>query len=285
MPIKFVDVDYIYNKKTPFSYEALKNINVEILTDSITAIVGQTGCGKTTLVQQLNGLLIPTNGAVYIDNFVVSRNRKIRTKKLKPLRKHVGIVFQFPEYQLFEETVEKDVAFGPRNFGYDKKEALEIAHQAIRDVGLDDSFFTRSPFELSGGEKRRVAIAGILALEPDILVLDEPTVGLDPRGAKDMMSLFQKVHERGTGLILITHRMDLVLSFCDRVILMDDGEIKSVTTPHELFLKNDNIYSLEMPEIIEVGKKIQERGLAIDASRIKDIPSLVKEIVLARTKR
>ncbi|MFA5283203.1 MAG: energy-coupling factor transporter ATPase [Bacilli bacterium] len=285
MPIKFVNVDYIYNKKTPFSYEALKNINVEILTDSITAIVGQTGCGKTTLIQQLNGLLIPTDGAVYIDNFVVSRDRKIRTKKLKPLRKHVGIVFQFPEYQLFEETVEKDVAFGPRNFGSDKNEALEIAHQALKDVGLDESFFARSPFELSGGEKRRVAIAGILALKPDILVLDEPTVGLDPRGAKDMMSLFEKVHERGTSLILITHRMDLVLSFCDRVILMDDGEIKNVTTPSELFLKKDNIYSLEIPQIIEVGKQIQQRGLSIDIKRIKDIPSLIEEVVLKRVKR
>ena len=282
MPIKYVDVSYIYNKKTPFSYEALKNINLEIPEKSFTALVGRTGCGKTTLVQQLNGLLVPTSGAVYVDSFVVSKDKKIRTKKLKPLRKHVGLVFQFPEYQLFEETIEKDVAFGPKNFGVSKQEALDIAHKALKDVGLDESFYERSPFELSGGEKRRVAIAGILALQPDVLVLDEPTAGLDPRGAKEIMELFQSIHKNGVGIILVTHDMNLVLTYCDNVIIMDDGEIKKFTTPGHLFADSDELYSLESPTIITFAKKLKQHGLDIDISKVKDVTSLVEEIKAKR---
>ncbi len=282
MPIKYVDVSYIYNKKTPFSYEALKNINLEIPEKSFTALVGRTGCGKTTLVQQLNGLLVPTSGTVYVDSFIVSKDKKIRTKKLKPLRKHVGLVFQFPEYQLFEETIEKDVAFGPKNFGVSKQEALDIAHKALKDVGLDESFYERSPFELSGGEKRRVAIAGILALQPDVLVLDEPTAGLDPRGAKEIMELFQSIHKNGVGIILVTHDMNLVLTYCDNVIIMDDGEIKKFTTPGHLFADSDELYSLESPMIITFAKKLKQHGLDVDISKVKDVPSLVEEIKAKR---
>ncbi|MDD3099220.1 MAG: ATP-binding cassette domain-containing protein, partial [Bacilli bacterium] len=178
MPIKYENVSFTYNAKTPFSYEALSDVSLDIIDGSFTAIVGKTGCGKSTLIQQLNGLLVPTSGEVIINDYVVAKSRKRRTKKIKELRKLVGLVFQFPEYQLFEETVEKDVAFGPKNFGASNEGALKSAHEALRLVGLDESFYKRSPFDLSGGERRRVAIAGILALNPNILVLDEPTAGL-----------------------------------------------------------------------------------------------------------
>lgn len=282
MPIKYVDVSYTYSKKTPFSFEALKDINLQIEDGSFTAIVGRTGCGKTTLVQEMNGLLIPTEGAVYVDNFVVSRNRKIRTKKIKPLRKHVGLVFQFPEYQLFQETVEKDVAYGPKNFSIKNDEALNIAHKALQSVGLDESFYKRSPFELSGGEKRRVAIAGILALETKVLVLDEPTAGLDPQGALEMMNLFKRIHESGITIILVTHDMNLVLEYADHVIVMDNGEIKRSCSPIELFTSNEELYSLEIPLLYRFVEALKERGLLLDKSNIKDIKTLAKEIKRVR---
>lgn len=278
MPIKYVDVSYTYSKKTPFSFEALHQINLEIEDGSFTAIVGRTGCGKTTLVQEMNGLLIPTSGAVYVDNFVVSANKKIRTKKIKPLRKHVGLVFQFPEYQLFQDTIEKDVAFGPNNFGYKNEEALELAHTALKSVGLDESFYKRSPFELSGGEKRRVAIAGILALQTKVLVLDEPTAGLDPRGALEMMSLFKKLHDEGLTIILVTHDMNLVLEYCNKVIVMDNGEIKRIASPVELFTSQEELYSLEIPLLYRFVDALINSGLKLDKRNIKDIDTLAKEI-------
>ncbi len=237
MPIKYENVSFTYNAKTPFSYEALSDVSLEIKDGSFTAIVGKTGCGKSTLIQQLNGLLIPTSGEVIINDYVVAKSRKRRTKKIKELRKLVGIVFQFPEYQLFEETVEKDVAFGPKNFGLNNEEALKNAHEALALVGLDESFYKRSPFDLSGGERRRVAIAGILALKPNILVLDEPTAGLDPRGAREMMKLFKGLHEKGTTVILVTHDMNIVLEYSDTVIVMEDGEVREIKNPLELFNK------------------------------------------------
>jgi energy-coupling factor transport system ATP-binding protein len=285
MPIKYVDVSYTYSKKTPFSFEALKNINLKIEDGSFTAIVGRTGCGKTTLVQEMNGLLIPTSGAVYIDEFVVSANKKIRTKKIKPLRKHVGLVFQFPEYQLFQETVEKDVSFGPKNFGYKNEDALILAHKALNDVGLDESFYKRSPFELSGGEKRRVAIAGILALQTQVLVLDEPTAGLDPQGALEMMLLFKKLHESGLTIVLVTHDMNLVLEYCNRVIVMDNGEIKRVASPIELFTSSEELYSLEIPLLYRFVDILVKRGLKLNKNNIKDISSLAKEIKLAKERK
>ncbi len=282
MPIIYSDVSFTYNDKTPFSYEALRGVNLEILDGSFTAIVGKTGCGKSTLIQQLNGLLVPSEGEVVVNQYVVSKNRKRRTKKIKELRKLVGIVFQFPEYQLFEETVEKDVAFGPRNFGLSNEEALKNAHDALRLVGLDDSFFKRSPFDLSGGERRRVAIAGILALKPSILVLDEPTAGLDPRGAREMMKLFKGLHNNGTTVILVTHDMNIVLEYSDTVIVMEDGEVREITTPLKLFNQENDLYSLETPLLYKFVKLLSDQGLKLNLSEIKDIDSLATAITKAK---
>ena len=282
MPIKYENVSFTYNAKTPFSYEALSDVSLEIKDGSFTAIVGKTGCGKSTLIQQLNGLLIPTSGEVIINDYIVAKSRKKRTKKIKELRKLVGIVFQFPEYQLFEETVEKDVAFGPKNFGLNNEEALKNAHEALALVGLDESFYKRSPFDLSGGERRRVAIAGILALKPNILVLDEPTAGLDPRGAREMMKLFKGLHEKGTTVILVTHDMNIVLEYSDTVIVMEDGEVREITTPLELFNKENDRYSLETPLLYKFVKSLSDKGMNLDIAMIKDIDSLASAIAQAK---
>ncbi len=282
MPVKFADVSYVYNKKSPMAFEALKHINIEIKEGSFTAIVGRTGCGKSTLVSHINALLNPSEGEVIIDEFVNSADKKKRTKKLKDLRKKVGLVFQFPEYQLFEETVEKDVAFGPKNFGMKEEDALKAAHEALLEVGLNEGFFKRSPFELSGGEKRRVSIAGILACKPNYLVVDEPTAGLDPLGSKDMMDLFEKVHQAGTTIILVTHDMNLVLNYCDSVIVMDNGEVAKITDPISLFGEDIEKYSLETPLLYKLVKDLNAKGKDIDVAKVKDISTLLDQLRISK---
>ena len=278
MSIKFDNVSYIYSPKTPFEYLALKDINLEIKKGSFTCIVGKTGCGKSTLIQELNGLLIPITGKVNIDNFVVSSNKKERTKKMQPLKKHVGVVFQFSENQLFEETVEEDVMFGPLNFGYKKEEAKELAHKALKDVGLDESYFEKSPFELSGGEKRRVSIAGILAFNPEIIVLDEPTAGLDPNGAKEILSLFKKLQLEGKTVILVTHDMNIVFEYASDVVVMNDGKVVKVTSPSELFLEDVEQYSLETPMLVKIVRKLIQKGYEINLNNVHDMNSLINEL-------
>lgn len=282
MPINFKDVSFTYSYKTPFENVALNDINATILDKSFTCIVGKTGCGKSTLIQQLNGLLLPTKGEVIVDEFVVSSNRKRRTKKLANLRKKVGIVFQFSENQLFEETVLDDVAFGPTNFKVSKEEARKIAKECLLKVGIKEEYFEKSPFELSGGEKRRVAIAGILALSPSIMVLDEPTAGLDPEGTKEMMELLKKMNESGTTVIVVTHDMNLVLSYATNVIVMSDSRIVKEATPDELFLDNDEKYSLETPYIAKVVQELDKKGIKLDTKIIKDVKSLASEIARKR---
>ena len=212
MPIKVDNLFYTYLPKTPNQTIALKGISFNIPDHSFVAFLGQTGSGKSTLMQNINALLVPQSGSIEVDEFKVAPNKR-KNKNIKQLRKHVGLVFQFPEYQLFVETVEKDVAFGPKNFGDKNEEALKKAHDALISVGLNEKYFKRSPFELSGGERRRVAIAGILAINPDILILDEPTAGLDANGADAIMSLVKKMHENGKTIILVTHDMELVMKY------------------------------------------------------------------------
>lgn len=285
MPISLQNVSYVYNPKTPMEKKALSHVNAEIQEGSFTALVGRTGCGKSTLIQHLNALLNPSEGLVLIDDFHNDADKKKRDKKTKPLRKNVGLVFQFPEYQLFEETVEKDVAFGPKNFGDTKEEALEKAHEALKQVGLDESFFTRSPFELSGGEKRRVAIAGILAIRPKYLIVDEPTAGLDPYGAREVMDLFRTVHEQSTTLILVTHDMDLVLSYCSDVIVMDHGQIAKVCKPVDLFGESVEQYSLSTPALYNFASKLEKRGYSFDRENLKSPSDLAKQISQGRKKK
>ncbi|MDY6094147.1 MAG: energy-coupling factor transporter ATPase [Candidatus Enteromonas sp.] len=285
MPIIFRDVSYSYNPKTPLEHLAISHLNFEIQKGSFTAIVGRTGCGKSTLVQQINALFHPTSGEVEVDGFLNSSEKKKRSKNAKELRRRVGLVFQFPEYQLFEETVEKDVAFGPKNFGATPEEALQKAHEALQKVGLGEEFYERSPFELSGGEKRRVAIAGIIAYSPEYLVIDEPTAGLDPKGAEEMMDLFQKIHEQGTTVILVTHDMNLVLRYCDRVLVLEEGKLVEDDEPRAFFQKDIEKYSLETPMLYRFIAETKEKGLLLDTSRIVDIDSLADAIMKAREGR
>jgi energy-coupling factor transport system ATP-binding protein len=278
MPIRFSDVFYTYNPKTPLASEALNGVSFEIEDGSFTALVGRTGCGKSTLIQHINALLVPAAGEVVVGEFVNSADKKKRSKKLYQVRRKVGLVFQFPEYQLFEENVEKDVAFAPKNFGASKEEALAAAHEALKRVGLGENFYKRSPFELSGGEKCRVAIAGILAFHPDILVVDEPTAGLDPRGASEMMDLFETVHKSGTTVILVTHDMNLVLSYADKVIVLDHGKIAKISDPVSLFKEDIERYSLETPLIYSFVKRLQARGVDIELGQAKDVESLAAQL-------
>ena len=222
MSVTFKEVEHIYSPNTPFSYHALKGVNLDIKDQGFTAIIGQTGSGKSTLIQHINALLLPTNGSINVEEYLITATQK--PSKLKPLRKKAGLVFQFPEYQLFEETIEKDIMFGPLNFGVDENEAKRIASQVLNTVGLDDSYLSKSPFDLSGGQKRRVAIAGILAMDPDILILDEPTAGLDPQGTNEMMSLFKKINDMGKTIILVTHD-SMIASYAKKFIYLRDGKI------------------------------------------------------------
>lgn len=277
----------------------LKNINLKVSShDEFIAIVGHTGSGKSTLVQLLNALQFPSSGKVNINNeYIINKefdttvdNKKYRKNlvkkpklkfKLKPLRKYTGLVFQFPEYQLFEETILKDVSFGPKNFDYSDEESEKLAREALTLVGIDESLFDKSPFELSGGQKRRVAIAGIITLKPKVLILDEPTAGLDPQGSRDMMELFKKIHQMGTTIIMITHDMDNVLRYASDVLVMVKGEVVKACKPYELFM-DEHVFSrlsIEEPLVIKTAKELNKyKKYHIPLDKVKDITSLVELI-------
>ena len=276
MAITFKEVEYTYSPDTPFAYHALKGINLNIPKGSFTALIGHTGSGKSTLIQHIDGLLIPTQGEVCIDDYIITPNNK---QKLKPLRKKAGLVFQFPEYQLFEETIEKDIIFGPMNFGVDEETAKKIAREMLVKVGLDESYLERSPFELSGGQKRRVAIAGILAMEPDILVLDEPTAGLDPQGTKEMMHLFKDFQQTGKSVIMVTHDMNQVLEYCDHAIVMNHGKIEKNCSVTELFNETEYLESLsiDLPIITSFIHQLNQQGFNLPVS-IRSVDELIEAI-------
>ena len=277
MGIKIENVFYTYQKKASNSTLALEDVSFAINDNEFVAIVGETGSGKSTLAQCLNALLVPDQGQIVIDDFVVSyKNRKNR--KLHNLRKRVGLVFQFPEYQLFEETVEKDVAFGVKNFGVKNEEALERAHNALMQVGLDESYYKRPPFELSGGERRKVAIAGILVINPDILVFDEPTVGFDPASAKELMNLIRDLHGNGKIIIVITHDMDLVNEYAQKVFMLEKGKLVFEGTPSELFMHVKNYDRLDIPKVVKLAIALKEKGVDIDPQNIRSSDDLVSFI-------
>lgn len=277
MSITFEKVSHVYGEGTPFSFLALKEVTAEIKKGSMTAIIGHTGSGKSTFVQHLNGLLLPTDGTVTVGEYIISADKK--PEVMKPLRKKCGLVFQFPEYQLFEETIEKDIIFGPINFGIDENTAKQNAKKALKAVGLDESYLERSPFDLSGGQKRRVAIAGILVMEPEILVLDEPTAGLDPQGAKEMMSLFKNLNQQGTTILLVTHDMNQVLEYCDEAIVMSEGQVVKSGTVQEIFSepKYLDALSIELPILTQIIHQLNAQGFELDTA-ITDLEDLAKAI-------
>ncbi len=276
MSIEIKDLEHIYNPGTPFERKALKGITLSIPEGKVTAIIGQTGSGKSTLVQHLNGLLLPSAGTLDVAGFHIQPLLKL--KDIKQLRKEVGLVFQFPEYQLFEETIEKDIAFGPKNFGTPENEAFALVKKVLPMVGLDESYLERSPFELSGGQKRRVAIAGILILDPQILVLDEPTAGLDPQGAKEMMELFMDLNRKqNKTILLVTHDMDHVLNYCNHVIILSHGKVKQESDVREFFEHPEWMLKtgINPPAIIRLKMQLREKGFDIP-NEVLDMESMAK---------
>lgn len=252
MDISFKNVSYTYQPNGPFEYKALKDLNFTIKSGSYVAIIGHTGSGKSTLIQHLNGLLRPTKGEVQVGDYSIQANQKLT--KIKDLRRQVGVVFQYPEHQLFEETIEKDIAFGPANFGVAQEEIEKRVPEVMNAVGLSMELIDRSPFDLSGGQMRRVAIAGILAMEPEVLVLDEPTAGLDPKGQQEIMDMFYDLHQRkNLTTILVTHSMEDALKYADHVIILEDGQMKVEGKPADIFVRKAELeqVQLDTPEMIQ----------------------------------
>jgi energy-coupling factor transport system ATP-binding protein len=266
MDILLQHVDYRYQANTPFERLAIEDVSISIPTGTYMAIIGHTGSGKSTVLQHLNALLQPSKGTVMIGNHEIKSGQK--NKHLKPVRQKVGIVFQFPEHQLFEETVEKDIIFGPMNFGVTETEAKERARLALKQVGLAEDILEKSPFDLSGGQMRRVAIAGVLAMEPDVIVLDEPTAGLDPRGRKEIMDMFYALHkERQLSTILVTHSMEDAARYADQIVILQQGKVVKEGTPEEIFTSPVELMEmgLDVPEVVRFQLKLEKRtGIKLD---------------------
>lgn len=269
MGIALENVNFTYQEGTPLASAALSDVSLTIEDGSYTALIGHTGSGKSTILQLLNGLLVPNQGSVRVFDTLITSTSK--NKDIRQIRKQVGLVFQFAENQIFEETVLKDVAFGPQNFGVSEEDAVNTAREKLALVGIDESLFDRSPFELSGGQMRRVAIAGILAMEPAILVLDEPTAGLDPLGRKELMTLFKKLHQSGMTIVLVTHLMDDVAEYANQVYVMEKGRLVKGGKPSDVF--QDVVFmeevQLGVPKITAFCKRLADRGVSFKRLPIK----------------
>ena len=269
MGIALENVSFTYQEGTPLASTALSDVSLTIEDGSYTALIGHTGSGKSTILQLLNGLLVPSQGSVRVFDTLITSTSK--NKDIRQIRKQVGLVFQFAENQIFEETVLKDVAFGPQNFGVSEEDAEQIAREKLDLVGIDESLYNRSPFELSGGQMRRVAIAGILAMEPAILVLDEPTAGLDPLGRKELMNLFKKLHQSGMTIVLVTHLMDDVAEYANQVYVMEKGRLVKFGKPSDVF--QDVVFmeevQLGVPKITAFCKRLADRGVSFKRLPIK----------------
>ncbi|HFI0015216.1 TPA: energy-coupling factor transporter ATPase [Streptococcus suis] len=272
MGIHLQEVSYTYQAGTPFEGRALFGVDLEIVDGSYTALIGHTGSGKSTILQLLNGLNIPTSGSVIVDDMVI--NATSDKKGIKQVRKKVGLVFQFPESQVFDETVLKDVAFGPQNFGISQEEAEKIAREKLALVGISEELFERSPFELSGGQMRRVAIAGILAMEPNVLVLDEPTAGLDPAGRQELMDIFKQLHANGMTIVLVTHLMDDVANYADWVYVMEKGKLIRSGKPRDVFQEVEFLETIKLgvPKITKFAANLERRGFVFER-----LPVTIKE--------
>ena len=272
MQISLKNISYTYNYKTPYAREVLKDINLKIDEESYTVIVGKTGSGKSTLIEHINGLLLPTKGEVAVDNILITnpqskKERRELAKKLKILRQDVAVLFQFSEQQLFETSVLKDIIFAPSNYGVAEEKAILKAKELIKLVGLDESYLDKSPFELSGGEMRKVALCGVLALEPKVLILDEPTVALDYQSREEIMAMVKRLKEEfDMTIVLVTHNMDYVLEYADKVFVLKNGEISFEGKVEDLFLNEQVLKanSLELPEVLKFYKKLEANNIVLD---------------------
>lgn len=273
MQVTLDHVTHTYQPGSPFQATAIQDVNLTIQSGEFLALIGHTGSGKSTLAQHINGLLKPTSGKVLIDG------KDIHEKGFnkKELRKAVGLVFQYPEHQLFEESVARDVAFGPRNLGLSQEEIDERVKEALENVGLPfDEFAEKSPFELSGGQMRRVAMAGVLAMQPEILVLDEPAAGLDPQSREEMLALIAHLHQKGTTIVMVSHAMDDVARFATRAVVMEKGTVAMEGTPGEIFAHAEQLQQmgLDVPSICQMGIALREAGLPFPADIFREEEAL-----------
>ena len=281
MSIKIENLTHIYAPNSPFETIALNDINFTINDGEFIALIGHTGSGKSTLIQHLNGLLKPNKGKIFVNDFDITD----KNISLVEIRKRVGLVFQYPEYQLFEETIEKDIAFGPKNLGLSDEEVLSRVKESMELVGLDyDRSKDKSPFDLSGGQKRRVAIAGVLAMKPDILILDEPTAGLDPKGRDDILNNIKEIHEKEKNtIILVSHSMEDVAKLADRLLVMNGGKVEFFDKPANVFKNEIRLkeIGLDVPQVLELGRKLREKGFDVsdDILTIDDIKNEIVRIL------
>lgn len=283
--IRTENLTYTYSQGTPFEKTAVKDVNIEIEEGELVGIIGHTGSGKSTLIQHLNGLIKPTSGKIFIDGVDIHD----KDVKLRDVRFKVGLVFQYPEYQIFEETVYKDIAFGPTNMGLDEGEIDKRVRETAKLVGIDDSLLNKSPFELSGGQKRRVAIAGVMAMRPKVLILDEPTAGLDPRGREMILGQIKHYHEEtGSTVLLVSHSMEDVARFAQKILVMNKGEVFCYDTPPAVFAKADEIAAigLSVPQITKVFSMLRSRGIDIrgDVYTIEFAMKTINEYLAAKGK-
>ena len=283
--IRTENLTYTYSQGTPFEKTAVKDVNIESEEGELVGIIGHTGSGKSTLIQHLNGLIKPTSGKIFIDGVDIhDKNIKLRDVRFK-----VGLVFQYPEYQIFEETVYKDIAFGPTNMGLDEGEIDKRVRETAKLVGIDDSLLNKSPFELSGGQKRRVAIAGVMAMRPKVLILDEPTAGLDPRGREMILGQIKHYHEEtGSTVLLVSHSMEDVARFAQKILVMNKGEVFCYDTPPAVFARADEIAAigLSVPQITKVFSMLRSRGIDIrgDVYTIEFAMKTINEYLAAKGK-
>lgn len=283
--IRTENLTYTYSQGTPFEKTAVKDVNIEIEEGELVGIIGHTGSGKSTIIQHLNGLIKPTSGKIFIDGVDIHD----KDVKLRDVRFKVGLVFQYPEYQIFEETVYKDIAFGPTNMGLDEGEIDKRVRETAKLVGIDDSLLNKSPFELSGGQKRRVAIAGVMAMRPKVLILDEPTAGLDPRGREMILGQIKHYHEEtGSTVLLVSHSMEDVARFAQKILVMNKGEVFCYDTPPAVFARADEIAAigLSVPQITKVFSMLRSRGIDIrgDVYTIEFAMKTINEYLAAKGK-
>ncbi len=286
MQINLNNIDYTYNKGTVFEKRVLRNVTLKLKENAYNVIVGKTGSGKSTLIEHINGLLVPNSGEVIVDDTIITypknrREKKELAKNLRKIRKNVAVLFQFSEQQLFETTVLKDIMFAPLNYGVTEEEAKLNAIELVKLVGLNEDYLEKSPFELSGGEMRKVALCGVLALKPKVLILDEPTVGLDYKSREDIMNLIKQLQQKtDTTIVLVTHNMDYVLKYADRIFVLNKGEIDFSGTAEELFL-NENVLkknSLDLPEVLKLYGELKSKGVVIPFPRCYE--EMIKSVKL-----